>query len=359
MSQKELNALLDQMIELSLGWRVALIALAIIIAFILLKILERFVLSRLMPRQSAATSQKRKSRLISLSFTNWLVLIPLTAYLIAFTFDLPERVETISQQVLFLACLLLFGTIVSSFAVRLVENYGVGSEEGDPASRTALGLIRFTLKFLVWAIIVLLALDNFGVNITALATGLGIGGVAVALAVQNILGDLFASLSIILDRPFVVGDFVVVGEHSGTVEHIGIKTTRIRSISGEQLVCSNSDLLSSRIRNFKRMWERRVTFSVGITYQTPVAKVAKISEELRRLVELQPLARFDRAHFNAFGDSALMFEIVYFVRSKEMNDYMDTQQSLNLAIMHRFQELGVEFAYPTRTVFLQQSSQAA
>ncbi|RIL06774.1 MAG: hypothetical protein DCC75_10585 [Proteobacteria bacterium] len=152
---------------------------------------------------------------------------------------------------------------------------------------------------------------------------------------------------------------MVVGEHSGTVEHIGIKTTRIRSLSGEQLVCSNSDLLSSRIRNFKRMWERRVTFSIGITYQTPINKVAQISEELRQLVESQPLARFDRAHFSAFGDSALMFEIVYFVRSKEMRDYMDTQQSLNLAIMRLFQELGVEFAYPTRTVFLQQSAQAA
>ncbi|RIL06778.1 MAG: hypothetical protein DCC75_10580, partial [Proteobacteria bacterium] len=179
MSQKELNALLDQMVKLSLGWRVALIALAIIIAFVLLKVLERFVLRRLMPCDSAGTAQSKQARLISLSFTNWLVLIPLSAYLIAFAFDLPKRVEVISRQVFFLACLLLFGTIVSSFAVRLVENYGVGSQDDNPASRTALGLIRFTLKFLVWAIIALLALDNFGVNITALATGLGIGGVAV------------------------------------------------------------------------------------------------------------------------------------------------------------------------------------
>ncbi len=171
----------------------------------------------------------------------------------------------------------------------------------------------------------LLALDNLGVDVTALVAGLGVGGIAVALAVQSILGDLFASLSIVLDKPFVIGDFIIVGDLLGTVENVGIKTTRVRSLSGEQLIFSNADLLNSRIRNYGRMYERRVVFTVGVTYDTPRHKLE---------------------------DFSLDFETVYYVQDPAYNLYMDIQQAINLELYQRFADEGIEFAYPTQTLFL-------
>ena len=171
------------------------------------------------------------------------------------------------------------------------------------------GAVRVVARTLVWAAVVLVALDNLGVEITTLVAGLGVGGVAVALAVQSILGDVFCSLSILLDKPFEIGDFIVVGELAGTVENIGVKTTRVRSLGGEQLVFSNSDLVGSRVRNYKRMRERRVLFEFGVTYQTPPEKLAQIPATVRRTIQEMDDTRFDRAHFKAFGDSALVFEV--------------------------------------------------
>ena len=208
-------------------------------------------------------------------------------------------------------------------------------------------------RLILWVIVLLLVLDNLGVNITGLVAGLGIGGIAVALALQNILGDLFASLSIVLDKPFVIGDFVVVDTLSGTVEHIGLKTTRIRSLSGEQLIFSNNDLLKSRIRNYKRMSERRIVFSFGVVYQTPLEKLKAVKEIVGDIIEKVENARFDRVHFKEYGDSALNFEVVYFVSTPDFNIYMDVQEVINLEIFRRFQEEGIEFAYPTSTVYVQ------
>jgi small-conductance mechanosensitive channel len=203
-----------------------------------------------------------------------------------------------------------------------------------------------------------LALDNLGVNVTALVAGLGVGGVAVALAVQNILGDLFASLSIVLDKPFVLGDFIIVGELLGAVENIGIKTTRVRSLSGEQLIFSNNDLLNSRIRNFGRMAERRVVFQLGVVYGTPKAKLEQIPAIIRSAIEAQQQTRFDRSHFAGYGDFSLDFENVYYVLDRDYNVYMDIQQAINLEIYGRFAEDGIEFAYPTQTLYLQREQRA-
>jgi small-conductance mechanosensitive channel len=222
----------------------------------------------------------------------------------------------------------------------------------DPGAVATLDLLSFVLRLVVWVAVLLVMLDNLGVNITALVAGLGVGGIAVALAAQNILGDLFASLSIVLDKPFVVGDFLAMGEFLGSVEHVGLKTTRLRSLSGEQLVFSNADLLNSRIRNYGRMFERRISFSVGVTYQTPAEKLKRIPPIIRAAVESQERVRFDRAHFQAFGDSALVFEVVYYVLSPEYNIYMDIQQNINLTIYEQFTAEGIEFAYPTQTVFV-------
>lgn len=237
----------------------------------------------------------------------------------------------------------------------LLENLIQRRKTEDASLATSLTGLIFMSKLLLWSVAVLLILENLGVNITALVAGLGIGGIAVALALQNVLGDLFASLSIVLDKPFVIGDFIIVDQYLGTVEHIGLKTTRIRSLSGEQVIFSNADLLKSRIRNFKRMYERRVLFTVGVTYDTPYEKLVSIGAMVGEIITAIPGTRFDRAHFKEYTDSSLLIEVVYFVKNPDFNVYMDIQQTINLEIYRRFKENGIEFAFPTRTVYVQQT----
>ncbi|MBM0105427.1 mechanosensitive ion channel family protein [Steroidobacter sp. S1-65] len=222
----------------------------------------------------------------------------------------------------------------------------------DRAAVGSLGIIGFVLNVVIWAMVLLLTLDNLGIDITALIAGLGIGGIAVALAVQNVLGDLFASLSITLDRPFVVGDFLIVGDFMGSVEYIGIKSTRLRSLSGEQIVIANSDLLSSRVRNYGRMNERRVVFGTSITYETDPAHIERIPSLIREIVESQPDTRFDRSHFAKHAAASLDFETVYYVLSADFNKYMDIQQQINLRLHRELLAMGVEFAYPTQKLYL-------
>jgi len=228
--------------------------------------------------------------------------------------------------------------------------------DDDADSATSIAALGFVVKLAIWAVVILIALDNLGVDITALIAGLGIGGIAIALAVQSVLSDLFASLSIIVDKPFVIGDFIVVGDQMGNVERIGLKTTRVRSLSGEQIVFSNSDLLSSRVRNYKRMYERRIVFGFGVLYETPTDVVAAIPSMVREIVERQMNVRFDRCHFRSFGNSALDFETVYYVDVPDYNVYMDTQQAINLGIMRAFEVEGIEFAYPTQTLYVRRPS---
>lgn len=206
-------------------------------------------------------------------------------------------------------------------------------------------------RFLVWSIAVIFLLDNLGFDVNAVVAGLGIGGVAVALAAQTILGDLFNYFVIIFDRPFVEGDFIIVDDFMGEIERIGIKSTRIRSLSGEQLVMSNTNLTSSRVRNFKRMQKRRALFTLGVVYQTPIETMRRIPQLIKSVIESTPEATFDRAHFKSFADSSLLIEAVYYVNVPDYNKYMDAQQAINFGIMEAFQREGIEFAYPTQTVY--------
>jgi small-conductance mechanosensitive channel len=222
----------------------------------------------------------------------------------------------------------------------------------DASAAPVMNAVGYAVAVALWSIILLVVLDNLGFKVTTLLTGLGVGGIAVALALQNVLGDVFASLSIILDKPFVIGDFLTVGEYMGTVQRIGLKTTRMKSLTGEELVFSNNDLLASRIRNYGRMTERRIVFAVGVTYQTPRAKLEKIPAILRAAVEAQDKCRFDRAHFKSYGDFAIIYEVVYYVVVPDYNQYMDVQQAINLSAHEQFEKEGIEFAYPTQTIFL-------
>ncbi len=211
-------------------------------------------------------------------------------------------------------------------------------------------LLSFLLRALVWVIVLLAMLDNVGVNITALVASLGIGGVAVALAVQTILSDLFASISIGLDKPFEAGDFIVFGQVAGSIEHVGLKTTRIRSLGGEQIVCSNTELLKQTIQNYKRMQQRRIVFSIRVTYRTPVEQVAAVPAIIRAQIERQPDTRFDRAHLARLAESALEFEAVYYVMSADYNQFMDLQQAIYLGVMRDLQAAGIALALPERTL---------
>ena len=251
-----------------------------------------------------------------------------------------------------IATLVQFGLWLTAGVIKAIQTRRKRQLEDSPDSVAAMDILSFIARVTIWSFVLLAVLDNLGVNITAMVAGLGVGGIAVALAAQNILGDLFASLSIVLDKPFVVGDFLIIGEFLGSVEKVGIKTTRMRSLSGEQLVFSNNDLLSSRIRNYGRLYERRVVFSIGVTYQTSAEQLRAIPDILKAAVEKRDKVRFDRAHFQKYGDFALIFEIVYFVLSSDYADYMDIQQAVNLEIFEVFEEKGIEFAYPTQTVFV-------
>ncbi len=210
------------------------------------------------------------------------------------------------------------------------------------------------IKVVIWGLALVFLLDNLGLRISTVIAGLGIGGVAIALASQAILKDLFSYFSILMDRPFEVGDFLILGDYLGTVEHIGIKTTRLRSLSGEQIVISNTDLTDSRVRNYKRMGKRRVLFRLGVTYQTSLEHLKEIPTVIKSVIEGIEETAYDRAHFASYGDFSLIFETVYYVLDRDYNKYMNIQQEINFAINEEFAKRGIEFAYPTQTLFLSQ-----
>ncbi len=241
----------------------------------------------------------------------------------------------------------LASNILVDYAVRKFTR-----KEKTEGTKGAIKLIGKISKGVLWVIAVLFVLSNLGVNVTSLMAGLGIGGIAIALALQSVLSDLFSSFSIHFDKPFVPGDFIIVGSDMGVVEHIGIKTTRLRALQGEEIVISNQELTSARIHNFKKMKERRVTFSFGVVYGTPNDKLEKIPNFIKEIIDSIDLTRFDRAHFHKFGDSSLDFEVVYYTQSPDFNAYMNVQQEIHLRLKAILEKEKIEIAFPTRTVHL-------
>lgn len=262
----------------------------------------------------------------------------------------PPRLERVIEIVI--VCLFwlqvgLWGMATVRFGIdqRRARSTGL-----DSILTGSMDIILFCAGLIIWAMVALLALDNLGVQIKPLLAGLGIGGIAIALAVQTVLSDVLASMSITLDRPFGVGDSLTIDNFQGTVEHIGIKSTRLRSISGEQIIIANADIIKARVRNFGRMGDRRAVFQFGVNYDTPTDVLAAIPAEVRKIVEAQPNTRFDRCHFLTYGDTALQFELVYFMTKSDFALYADTQQAINLALLDRLRELKVQLAAPTRAL---------
>lgn len=267
------------------------------------------------------------------------------------TLSLTPRLE----RILDVAGMVLLTLLAIAFVVALVR-YGFEEyirKRGEDAARDralkgAIGLV----KALVWILGTLFLLDNLGFRISTVVAGLGIGGIAVALAAQTVLGDLFAYFTILFDRPFEIGDFVIVGDFMGTVERLGIKTTRLSSLGGEQIIMSNKDLTDSRVRNYKRMMKRRVVFRLGVTYQTPAERLREIPEIVAAIFREVEGTALDRVHFFSYGDFSLVYEIVYYVDGNDYTRYMDVQQAVNLRIYEEFGKRRIEFAYPTQTLFL-------
>ncbi|MGH2567431.1 MAG: mechanosensitive ion channel family protein [Bacteroidota bacterium] len=335
-----------------LDWAIA--AGVVLVSILVLEIIKRVAGRRLAAFAKQTVTQLDDLVADLLSKVRFFFILVVSVYFGSFAITLPATANNVIQIGAILALLLqtaIWGNTIIGFWIARTTKQRL---QEDAASATTFAALGFIGKLILWTVVFLLALDNLGINITALIAGLGVGGIAVALALQNILGDLFASLSIVLDKPFVIGDFIIVDQYLGTVEHIGLKTTRVRSLSGEQVIFSNGDLLKSRVRNFKRMFERRVLFSIGVTYQTPHDKLAEIPAMIRRIIEEQDKTRFDRCHFKEYGDSALLFETVYYVKNPDFNVYMDIHQKINLAIYKQFEEQNIQFAYPTRTLFINQ-----
>ena len=335
------NRILDYLICLSI----------FLISIIVIQIFKRFLLKRLRKwaKRTATTIDDFLIRMIEKE------LLPLF-YFSAFYVSI--QVLTLNPalekgiNVLGLILLTIFGVrFLLAVIVYGLENYWVKKEK-DVAKKQGLKGILMTVKVIAWGLAIIILLDNFGIKVSALIAGLGIGGVAIALAAQSILGDLFSYFSIFFDRPFEIGDFIIVGDLLGTVEHIGIKTTRVRSLGGEQLVFSNTDLTNSRVRNYKRMDKRRVVFRLGVTYETGLRELKEIPVVITNIIKGINDTVFDRTHFFSYGDFSLVFEVVYYVIGSDYNKYMDIQQEINLKIKEEFEKHGIEFAYPTQTLYL-------
>ena len=330
-----------------------LFALGAAVLSLMVLIIIRKIMIRKLSAISGSERQTYDILLNIISDTKYSFLFFFALYIGSDFLVLTSDIHKTWNEIFFVVWVIQMAIWIGSGISRLISVHVKKCMEDDVASTTTVSVLGFISKLLLWSIALLLILDNMGINIASLIAGLGIGGIAVALAVQNILGDLFGSLSIIIDKPFVVGDFIVVDQLRGNVEKIGLRTTRLRSLGGEQLIFSNNDLLKSRIQNFKRMVERRIIFRFGVVYQTPPEKLVLINSIIREIIGKQEKVRFDRVHFKEYGDSSLNFEVVYFVKNQDYNFYMDIQQTINLEIFSRFRQENIEFAYPTRTVFVQ------
>lgn len=320
------------------------------------------ILKRIVARYSMRAAKKTRTDLDDMfagliGKINFFFLLVFGLYAGSLWLSLSSHAHGIINHVLFAALVIQAALWGNSIIMYLIGKTTRLQEYEDASARTTLNVLGFISKLVLWSIVLLVILDNLGFNITTLIASLGVGGIAVALAAQSILGELFASLSIAMDKPFVIGDFIIVDTFLGTVEKIGMRTTHIRSLGGELIIFSNTDLLKSRVRNYKQMQERRILFGVGVIYGTPYEKVQQIPVWVREIIEADEMTRFDRAHFKEYGASSLNFEFVYYVLSPEYNEYMNVQQRINLAIYRKFEDEGVDFAFPTQTVHLHRMEQ--
>jgi len=335
-----------------------LIALAVVVAVAAGLDALKSILGRRLATLAARTDNRWDDILVAaLRATRLLVLVVIGVYAGASLLVVSSKAQVFLDR-LTITALLFQVALWGDHALRTWLAATRAQRNEDPDRITSSAAITFLVRVALWAVVALMVLDNLGVNITTLVASLGIGGIAIALAVQSILGDLFASLSIVLDKPFVVGDFIIVDKMLGTVEKIGLKTTRVRSLSGEQIVFSNNDLLKSRIQNLRRMESRRIVFQFGVAHTTPAAVLRGLPAMVQEIVAAQPQVRFDRAHLNGIAAPVFNYEVVYYVDNTDYTVYMNVQQEIYLSIIAGLEARGVSLALPVQTVRLARETQA-
>ena len=331
-----------------------LIALGIIVGGILvLRLFKSLILSRL--KNWADRTESNIDNFIVAALEKFA--LPALNFFIVYLginyLTLTEKTENVIKVAVAVLITFFLLRLVSSIALHGLQSYVRRQERGDEKVKQ-LGGIMLILNFIIWAIGIIFLFDNLGYNVGTIIAGLGIGGIAIALAAQNILGDLFNYFVIFFDRPFEIGDFIILDDKMGTVEYIGIKTTRLKSLSGEQLVLANSDLTKSRVHNYKRMQRRRIQFDIGIVYETSLENIKAVPEIIKQTVNSIEGITLDRTHFKGYGDFSLIFQTVYFVESPDFNIYMDKQQIINLKLYEEFDKRKIAFAYPTQSILLSQ-----
>jgi small-conductance mechanosensitive channel len=352
----ELQELFDQTYFGNAAWRWIVAGAITLGAFFILLSLRR--LTRSQYKRLATTAREEFLEIplhVAARTTVWFLLIA-SVFLGLQTVELPPKAARILLTVFTVASFWQIGLWATTAVLAALERKQRKTLAVDRAAAGTLGIIAFMARITIWSFVLLLTLSNLGIQIQPLLAGLGIGGIAVALAAQNILGDLFASLSITLDRPFVLGDTLQVDDFVGTVEYIGVKSTRLRSVNGEQIIMPNSNLLTSRVRNHTRATERRVVFTISVGQQTPPAVLQKIPGLIRSLIESHEDVRFDRSHFAKIAAASFDFEAVYVVKTTEYNRHMDILQELNLRLVEAFEKEGIAFAYPAQRLYLEQQA---
>jgi len=327
-------------------------AIGIVAAGMLMIYLVKIFLLKRFAAFSRKTSTTLDDFMVKL-FTG--ALIPFVYFLIIYEglvyIAVTQRMLTILHNLLLVVAAFFILRAITSTVQYLVRAFLAKQEEGELKQKQARGLIIIA-KCIIWILGIVFVLNNLGYNVSTIIAGLGIGGIAIALAAQAILGDLFSYFVILFDRPFEIGDFIIVDDKMGVVEYIGIKSTRLRTLSGEQLICSNKNLTDARVHNFKRMEKRRVVFNLRVTYQTAAETIKAIPAMVKNIIAKQSDIIFDRGNFSGFGDFSLNFEFVYYILSSDYNLYMDRQQAIYFDILKIFEKNNIQFAYPTQTVFV-------
>lgn len=322
----------------------------------LLKVFQYFIIARVKHLAEKTKTEIDDMVVEVLESFKWPFYVGLALFTASLFIDLSTNLRNAlnATTVLLVAYYLVRG--VERLVDYLIINALKRSQKGKKLDKFIENLIRRASKVVLWGLIAIIVLQNFGVNVTALIGGLGVGGIAIAFALQNVLGDLFAYFTINLDKPFQEGDYIVIGEDSGTVTSIGLKSSRLKTLKGEELIMSNKELTESRLHNFKKMEKRRIAFMFGVTYETPTSKLKKIPGVVKKIFKDLKDVELDRVHFKEMADSSLNYEVVFYVKKPDYLAYVDNQQAINLKILEEFEKLKIDMAYPTQTLYVSKNS---
>lgn len=350
----DLNALLPELFSTQIAGNLLIDYVIAVVAFfitiIVIKIIKWFTVEKIKGFTENTETEFDNLLIEIVQHIGWPLYLVAGLFVGSFFVELPLP-STVKTGLHFLV--IVTATYYGIKAAQSIGHFWLRKTISERAGKAITSFFDTMLKIVLWSLALLLILSNMGYNINSLIAGLGIGGIAIAFALQKVLEDIFSAFSIYYDKPFEVGDFIIIGDDLGTVKDIGLKSTRIQTLKGQELVVSNREMTNTRINNYKKMKKRRITFEFGVTYQTPLKKLKEIPKTVKKIVKETKNAELDRVHFKSYGDFALIYQVVYYMLVPDYNKYMDTQQEINLALKEEFERAGIEFAYPTQTIYHQ------